>query len=71
MNDHFKAKILAELDNPEHVRSERVSKWFQRVGLGLSWHDVTMLIDHVDPWSEKNSRKDFGPFEAYSKEMVC
>jgi hypothetical protein len=36
--------ILAKLCYSEHVRSERVSKRFKRVGLDLSWHDVTVLI---------------------------
>jgi hypothetical protein len=41
----LKAKILAMLDRPEHIRSERVSKPFQSVGIDLSWHDFTVLRD--------------------------
>jgi hypothetical protein len=35
------------LDHPEHVRSERVSKWFKRVGRNMSWHNVTILVDYA------------------------
>jgi hypothetical protein len=73
----LKAKILEKLDHPEHVRSERVSKWFKRVGLDMSWHDVTVLIDsrHSDFETKENGelkmkRKDFGPYGKYSLTMV-
>jgi hypothetical protein len=49
---------LAELDHNEHVRSERVSKWFRRVGLDLSWHNVTVVIDHWDKKLRKNFAKE-------------
>jgi hypothetical protein len=52
------------LDHPEHVRSERVSKWFKRVGRNLSWHNVTVLVD------DGINRRDFGPYQRLSLQLV-
>jgi hypothetical protein len=60
----LKTKILGKLENSEHVRSERVSKWFKHIGITQSWNNVTALID------DDLGRKDFGPYYSDSLKMV-
>lgn len=49
--------ILEKLDHTEHVRAERVSKQFKRVGHNLSWHNVTVLAQGDLPHRIRHNKK--------------